>query len=45
MVRDDFKPDLLDKEFILGLGMDETGVYELRETILSKANIMISELG
>jgi len=25
--------------------MDETGVYELRETILSKANIMISELG
>lgn len=44
MVRDDFKPDLLDKEFIQGLNMDETGLYELREEILKKANIMISEL-
>ncbi len=44
MIRDDFKPDLLDKEFILGLGLGETEVYELRETILQKANIMISEL-
>ena len=44
MVRDDFKPDLLDKEFIQGLGLEETEVYALRDEILSKANIMISEL-
>lgn len=44
MVRDDFKPDLLDKEFIQGLGMDEIEIFALREEIISKANIMISEL-
>ena len=44
MVRDEFSIDMLDKDFLDGLCMDEAEVMELRNEIISKANIMISEL-
>ena len=44
IVQDRFNPNALDKDFIKNLGIDFADVEDLRESILQKAELLISEL-
>lgn len=44
LVQEYFNPSLLDKDFIKTLGIDFADIEELRNTILQKADLLISEL-
>lgn len=44
LVQDNFNPNAIDKDFLKTLGIDFADIQDLREAILQKAELLISEL-
>lgn len=44
LVQENYNPSILDKDFIKTLGIDFADIEDLRETIMQKAELLISEL-
>ena len=44
LVQDNFNPSTLDKDFIKTLGIDFADIEDLRNTIMQKSELLISEL-